>query len=321
MSSEIDLDAAMTRLNGVVKQTPVLRSRLLDERGGAEVHLKAENLQTTGAFKFRGAFNAIAALDADVRGRGIISFSSGNHAQAVARAAQIFNVPATIVMPHDSPASKRSATEAYGAEIISYDRYTESREDVAAAIRDERALTLIPPFDHLEVIAGQSTCVQEFFNQSGSMDQLVISVGGGGLISGSALAAHRQNPDCQIVGVEPVAGNDVQLSLQQDQIVHIEVPETIADGQQTTSPGIHTFEIMRRHVARIATVTDTQILEAMDWLFRYQKQVVEPSGACALAALLCGEVQPVGQRVGVILCGGNISLERFTDLLQQRTVE
>ena len=321
MSSEIDLDAAMTRLNGVVKQTPVLRSRLLDERVGAEVHLKAENLQTTGAFKFRGAFNAIAALDADVRGRGIISFSSGNHAQAVARAAQIFNVPATIVMPHDSPASKRSATEAYGAEIISYDRYTESREDVAAAIRDERALTLIPPFDHLEVIAGQSTCVQEFFNQSGSMDQLVISVGGGGLISGSALAAHRQNPDCQIVGVEPVAGNDVQLSLQQDQIVHIEVPETIADGQQTTSPGIHTFEIMRRHVARIATVTDTQILEAMDWLFRYQKQVVEPSGACALAALLCGEVQPVGQRVGVIICGGNISLERFTDLLQQGTVE
>ena len=321
MASEIDLDAAMTRLNGVVKQTPVLRSRLLDERVGAEVHLKAENLQTTGAFKFRGAFNAIAALDADVRERGIISFSSGNHAQAIARAAQIFNVPATIVMPHDAPASKRSATEAYGAEIISYDRYTESREDVAAAIRDERALTLIPPFDHLEVIAGQSTCVQEFFNQSGSMDQLVISVGGGGLISGSALAAHRQNPDCQIVGVEPIAGNDVQLSLQQDQIVHIEVPETIADGQQTTSPGIHTFEIMRRHVARIATVTDTQILEAMDWLFRYQKQVVEPSGACALAALLCGEVQPVGQRVGVILCGGNISLERFTDLLQQGTVE
>ncbi len=321
MSSEIDLDAAATRLNGVVKQTPVLRSRLLDERVGAEVHLKAENLQTTGAFKFRGAFNAIAALDADVRERGIISFSSGNHAQAVARAAQIFNVPATIVMPHDAPTSKRSATEAYGAEIISYDRYTESREDVAAAIRDERTLTLIPPFDHLEVIAGQSTCVQEFFNQSGSMDQLVISVGGGGLISGSALAAHRQNPDCQIVGVEPVAGNDVQLSLQQDQIVHIEVPETIADGQQTTSPGIHTFEIMRRHVARIATVTDTQILEAMDWLFRYQKQVVEPSGACALAALLCGEVQPVGQRVGVILCGGNISLERFTDLLQQGTVE
>ena len=311
----------MTRLNGVVKQTPVLRSRLLDERVGAEVHLKAENLQTTGAFKFRGAFNAIAALDADVRERGIISFSSGNHAQAVARAAQIFNVPATIVMPHDAPTSKRSATEAYGAEIICYDRYTESREDVAAAIRDERTLTLIPPFDHLEVIAGQSTCVQEFFNQSGSMDQLVISVGGGGLISGSALAAHRQNPDCQIVGVEPVAGNDVQLSLQQDEIVHIEVPETIADGQQTTSPGIHTFEIMRRHVARIATVTDTQILEAMDWLFRYQKQVVEPSGACALAALLCGEVQPVGQRVGVILCGGNISLERFTDLLQQGTVE
>ena len=318
VSSEIDMDAAMARLKGVVKQTPVLRSRLLDDHVGTEVHLKAENLQTTGAFKFRGAFNAIAALNADVRDRGIISFSSGNHAQAVARAAQLFNVPATIVMPHDAPASKRSATKAYGAEIISYDRYTESREDVAAGIRDERALTLIPPFDHLEVIAGQSPCVQELFNQSGPMDQLIISVGGGGLISGSALAAHRQNPDCQVVGVEPAAGNDVQMSLQQDQIVQIEVPETIADGQQTTSPGVHTFEIMRHHVAKVATVTDAQILETMEWLFRYQKQVVEPSGACALAALLCGEVQPVGQRVGVILSGGNVSLERFTELLQNR---
>ena len=292
VSSEIDMDAAMARLKGVVKQTPVLRSRLLDDHVGTEVHLKAENLQTTGAFKFRGAFNAIAALNADVRDRGIISFSSGNHAQAVARAAQLFNVPATIVMPHDAPASKRSATKAYGAEIISYDRYTESREDVAAGIRDERALTLIPPFDHLEVIAGQSTCVQELFNQSGPMDQLIISVGGGGLISGSALAAHRQNPDCQVVGVEPAAGNDVQMSLQQDQ--------------------------MRHHVAKVASVTDAQILETMEWLFRYQKQVVEPSGACALAALLCGEVQPVGQRVGVILSGGNVSLERFTELLQNR---
>jgi len=319
VSAEIDLDAAMSRLKGVVKQTPVLRSRLLDNHVGAEVHLKAENLQSTGAFKFRGAFNAIAALDAKVRERGIISFSSGNHAQAVARAAQLFGVPATIVMPYDAPASKRSATEDYGAEIISYDRYVESREDVAAQIRDERELTLVPPFDHLEVIAGQSTCVQEFFNQSGAMDQLIISVGGGGLIAGSALAAHRQNPDCQVVGVEPAAGNDVQMSLQQGQIVQIAVPETIADGQQTTSPGVHTFEIMRRHVTHVATVSDAQILDAMDWLFRYQKQVVEPSGACALAALLSGEVQPVGQRVGVILSGGNISRERFTELLQQHT--
>lgn len=319
MSSEIDLDAAMSRLSGVVKQTPVLRSRLLDDHVGAEVHLKAENLQTTGAFKFRGAFNAIAALNVQVRDRGIVSFSSGNHAQAVARAAQIFGVPATIIMPHDAPVSKRLATEGYGAEIISYDRYAQSREAVAAEVCEERQLTLIPPFDHLDVIAGQSTCVQEFFNQSGAMDQLIISVGGGGLISGSALAAHRRNPNCQVIGIEPEAGNDVQMSLQQGQIVQIEVPDTIADGQQTTSPGIHTFEIMRQHVAQIATVTDHQILDAMDWLFRYQKQVVEPSGACALAALLSGEVQPIGQRVGVILSGGNISPERFIALLQQHS--
>ena len=305
-------------LAGVVRETPVLSSETVNSEMGVNLYLKAECNQINGSFKSRGAYFAMHQYFQKNEKKDVVAFSSGNHAQAVARAAQLFNVPATIVMPHDAPASKRSATKAYGAEIISYDRYTESREDVAAGIRDERALTLIPPFDHLEVIAGQSTCVQELFNQSGPMDQLIIAVGGGGLISGSALAAHRQNPDCQVVGVEPAAGNDVQMSLQQDQIVQIEVPETIADGQQTTSPGVHTFEIMRHHVAKVATVTDAQILETMEWLFRYQKQVVEPSGACALAALLCGEVQPVGQRVGVILSGGNVSLERFTELLQNR---
>lgn len=318
MFPEIDLDAAMARLRGVATQTPVLRSRLLDERLGVEVHLKAEHLQKTGAFKFRGAFNAIAALPEPVRGRGIVSFSSGNHAQAVARAAQLFEVPAVIVMPHDAPASKRSATESYGADIVSYDRYTQSREAVAAEIRDQRDLTLIPPFDHPDVIAGQSTCVQEFLEQSGSFDQLIVSVGGGGLISGSALAAHQELPDCRVVGVEPESGNDVQLSLQQGRIVEIEVPDTIADGQQTTSPGQHTFKVMQQHVAEVVTVNDSQIIDAMDWLFRYQKQVVEPSGACALAALLTGQVRPVGTRVGVILSGGNISPERFIELLKSR---
>ena len=318
MSSDIDLEAASARLAGVVRRTPVLRSRLLDERVGAEVHLKAEHLQRTGAFKFRGAFNAIAAIPASVRQQGVISYSSGNHAQAVARAAQLFEIPATIVMPTDAPQSKRDATESYGAEIISYDRYTQNREDIAAEIVQERNLSLVPPFDHPDVIAGQSTCVQELFEESGPLDQLIVSVGGGGLISGSALAAHQQNPNCQIVGVEPELGNDVQLSLRAGRIIKIEVPDTIADGQQTTSPGVHTFAVIQQHVEEIVTVTDSQILDAMDYLFRYQRQIVEPSGASALAALLSGEVKPAGDRIGVILSGGNISPERFIELMADR---
>ncbi len=316
MLTKIDLDAANARLAGVVRRTPVLRSRLLDEAVGAEVHLKAEHLQRTGAFKFRGAFNAIAALNVDVRQRGIITYSSGNHAQAVARAAQIFEVPATVVMPNDAPTSKRHATESYGATIVPYDRYTERREDVTQNILSDHDFTLIPPFDHPEVIAGQSTCARELFEDSGALDQLIVSVGGGGLISGSALAAHRVNPKCRVVGVEPEAGNDVQLSLQQGQIVEIEVPDTIADGQQTTAPGVHTFAVMQQHVDEIVTVTDRQILDAMDYLFRFQKQIVEPSGACALAAILANNVKITGSRVGVIISGGNISPERFVELME-----
>jgi len=318
VSSDIDLEAASARLAGVVRRTPVLRSRLLDERVGAEVHLKAEHLQRTGAFKFRGAFNAIAAIPSSVRQQGVISYSSGNHAQAVARAAQLFEIPATIVMPTDAPQSKRDATESYGAEVINYDRYTQNREDIAAEIVQERNLSLVPPFDHPDVIAGQSTCVQELFEDSGPLDQLIVSVGGGGLISGSALAAHQQNPNCQIVGVEPELGNDVQLSLRAGRIIKIEVPDTIADGQQTTSPGVHTFAVIQQHVEEIVTVTDSQILDAMDYLFRYQRQIVEPSGASALAALLSGAVKPTGDRIGVILSGGNISPERFIELMADR---
>ena len=244
MPTEIDLDTATTRLTGVARRTPVLRSRLLDEALGAEIHLKAEHLQHTGAFKFRGAFNAIAALEHDVRERGILTYSSGNHAQAVARAAQIFQVPATVVMPNDAPTSKRQATESYGATIVTYARYPEQREGVARAILAARPLTLIPPFDHPDVIAGQSTCARELFEDSGPLDQLIVSVGGGGLISGSALAAHRVNPKCRIVGVEPETGNDVQLSLQQGRIVEIDVPDTIADGL-LTSLGERTWPVIR----------------------------------------------------------------------------
>jgi threonine dehydratase len=316
--TEIDLDAATARLAGVARRTPVLRSRLLDEALGAEIHLKAEHLQHTGAFKFRGAFNAIAALDSNIRARGIITYSSGNHAQAVARAAQIFRVPATVVMPNDAPTSKRQATESYGATIVTYDRFKERREDIAEAILAEQHFTLIPPFDHPDVIAGQSTCARELFENSGPLDQLIVSVGGGGLISGSALAAHEANPKCRIVGVEPEAGNDVQLSLQQGRIVEIDVPDTIADGQQTTSPGKHTFAVMQQHVDEIVTVTDDQILDGVDYLFRFQKQVAEPSGACAFAAILANKVKLAGSRVGVIISGGNISPERFFELMEPR---
>ena len=318
MPTEIDLDAATARLAGVARRTPVLRSRLLDEAFGAEIHLKAEHLQHTGAFKFRGAFNAIAALESNIRARGIITYSSGNHAQAVARAAQIFRVPATVVMPNDAPSSKRQATESYGATIVTYDRFRERREDIAEAILAEQHFTLIPPFDHPDVIAGQSTCARELFEDSGPLDQLVVSVGGGGLISGSALAAHDANPKCRIVGVEPEAGNDVQLSLQQGRIVEIDVPDTIADGQQTTSPGKHTFAVMQQHVDEIVTVTDEQILDGVDYLFRFQKQVAEPSGACAFAAILANKINVDGSRVGVIISGGNISPERFFELMEPR---
>tara|TARA_Y100000817_G_C16849354_1_gene541387 strand:+ start:1093 stop:2043 length:951 start_codon:yes stop_codon:yes gene_type:complete len=311
MDSEIDISAAATRLNGVANKTPILRSRLLDEMVGAQIYLKAEHLQRTGAFKFRGAFNAVAALNQEVRSKGVVSYSSGNHAQALARAAQIFRIPATIVMPSDAPQSKRKATEAYGAGVVEYDRYTQKRESIAEELRKEHKLTLIPPFDDPYVIAGQSTCGQELIEQTDHLDQVIVAVGGGGLIAGTALAIQQQNPKCQIIGVEPEKGNDVQRSLAAGAIIEIAVPETIADGQQTTSAGVHTFPIIQKYVDEIVTVTDEQIIEAMVFLFKYQNQVVEPSGASSLAAVLNDKTHSKGKRVGVIISGGNISPERF----------
>ena len=311
MDSEIDISAAATRLNGVANKTPILRSRLLDEMVGAQIYLKAEHLQRTGAFKFRGAFNAVAALNQEVRSKGVVSYSSGNHAQALARAAQIFRIPATIVMPSDAPQSKREATEAYGAGVVEYDRYMQKRESIAEELRKEHKLTLIPPFDDPYVIAGQSTCGQELMEQTDHLDQVIVAVGGGGLIAGTALAIQQRNPKCQIIGVEPEKGNDVQRSLAAGAIIEIAVPETIADGQQTTSAGVHTFPIIQKYVDEIVTVTDEQIIEAMVFLFKYQNQVVEPSGASSLAAVLNDKTHSKGKRVGVIISGGNISPERF----------
>ncbi len=311
MDSEIDISAAATRLNGVANKTPILRSRLLDEMVGAQIYLKAEHLQRTGAFKFRGAFNAVAALNQEVRSKGVVSYSSGNHAQALDRAAQIFRIPATIVMPSDAPQSKREATEAYGAGVVEYDRYAQKRESIAEELRKEHKLTLIPPFDDPYVIAGQSTCGQELMEQTDHLDQVIVAVGGGGLIAGTALAIQQRNPKCQIIGVEPEKGNDVQRSLAAGAIIEIAVPETIADGQQTTSAGVHTFPIIQKYVDEIVTVTDEQIIEAMVFLFKYQNQVVEPSGASSLAAVLNDKTHSKGKRVGVIISGGNISPERF----------
>ena len=311
MDSEIDISAAAKRLNGVANKTPILRSRLLDEMVGAQIYLKAEHLQRTGAFKFRGAFNAVAALNQEVRSKGVVSYSSGNHAQALARAAQIFRIPATIVMPSDAPQSKRKAKEAYGAGVVEYDRYTQKRESIAEELRKEHKLTLIPPFDDPYVIAGQSTCGQELIEQTDHLDQVIVAVGGGGLIAGTALAIQQQNPKCQIIGVEPEKGNDVQRSLAAGAIIEIAVPEPIADGHQTTSAGVHTFPIIQKYVDEIVTVTDEQIIEAMVFLFKYQNQVVEPSGASSLAAVLNDKTHSKGKRVGVIISGGNVSPERF----------
>ena len=312
------LVAAAARLGGVVHRTPVLTSRLLDQQVRAEVVLKAEHLQATGSFKIRGAYNAVTVLQEREPGRQVVSFSSGNHAQAVARAAQLHAVPATIVMPSDAPTSKRSATEAYGARVITYDRVSEDRAAIARAVADELGAAVIPPFDHDDVIAGQSTVAQELFDQVGELDVLVVCVGGGGLISGCALAAHHLSPNCKVIGVEPEAGDDVRQSLRAGRIVEIDVPDTIADGQQTTAPGARNFEIIRRHVDEVVTATDAEIIHAMDHMFRYQRQVVEPSGASALAAVLAGRIEVAGLRVGVTLSGGNIDPERFSALLNTR---
>lgn len=314
------LEEASRRLRGAIYRTPLLHSRLLNKQMKAEIFLKAENFQRTGSFKFRGAYNAISCLDPIERSQGVVTYSSGNHAQAVARVAQIFNIPAVVVMPNDAPPSKKSATESYGAEVITYERQFIQREDIATKISIDRNMTVIPPFNDENVIAGQSTCAQEIFEDTGPLDILLVCVGGGGLISGSALAKRKLSPNCQIIGVEPFTGNDVQLSLEQGKIVTIEVPNTIADGQQTTAPGEKTFEIINDLVHSIVTVTDNEIVTAMDYLFRFQKLVIEPSGASAMAALLSNKIDCAGKKIGLTLSGGNIDPARFSNLMSTHTL-
>jgi threonine dehydratase len=313
-----DLRAAARRLEGIAHWTPVLTSVTLNDATGAEVFLKAENLQRGGAFKIRGAYNKIAQLTPEELSRGVAAFSSGNHAQAVALSARLVGTKATILMPEDAPASKLAATRAYGAEVITYDRYMQNRTELGLALTAERGLTLVHPYDDGDVIAGQGTVALELLEEIPDLDALLVPVGGGGLISGCSIAMRAVGrPGAVIVGVEPAAGDDTRQSLAASHRITIDVPRTIADGQQVETPGAITFEIVQKNVDEIDVVTDAEIVGAMAFLFERMKIVVEPSGACALAALLAGHLEEIagGKRVGVILSGGNIGIERFLSLL------
>jgi threonine dehydratase len=310
-----DIERAAARLKGVAHRTPVLTSRTLDDLVGAQVYLKAENLQRMGAFKFRGGYNAVNVLSEDERARGVVAFSSGNHAQAVALAAQLHGCRATIVMPHDAPALKLAATRGYGADVVLYDRYTQDRAAIAKALVAERGAALIPPFDHLPVMAGQGTTALELIEDVGALDALIVCAGGGGLLSGCAVAARHRLPAIRVYGAEPERGNDMQQSLRAGRIVSIDVPRTICDGQQTQAVGVQPFEVIRALVSEVLTASDPAVVEAMRFAFERLKTVLEPSGACALAALLTHREQFRGQRVGVTLSGGNIGLDRFVALV------
>ncbi len=307
--------AAAGRLDGHAHRTPVLRSRTADERWGASFFFKCENFQRMGAFKFRGAFNALSKFDPAQRRAGAIAFSSGNHAQAIALAARELGMPAVIVMPTDAPAAKLAATRGYGAEVVLYDRFTEDREALARRLSEERGMTLIPPYDHPDVIAGQGTAVKELIEDTGPLDALFVCLGGGGLTSGSALSARALSPGCRIYGVEPEAGNDGQQSLRAGRIVHIETPRTIADGAQTQHLGNYTFPLIQRDVDDILTVSDAQLVEGMRFFAERMKMVVEPTGCLGFAAACAAGASIAGQRVGVVISGGNVDLQRFASLL------
>lgn len=314
-----DVAAAAQRLQGIAHHTPVLRSRQADEALGAKLFFKCENLQRMGAFKFRGGYNALSMLDAEQRKHGVVAFSSGNHAQAVALSARLLGVPATILMPEDAPASKIAATRGYlgesGGKVVTFNRYTEDREALANKLSQEQGLTTIPPYDHVDVIAGQGTAAMELIEEVGELDHLFVCLGGGGLLSGSALATRALAPHCRIYGVEPEAGNDAQQSFRTGRIVHIDTPKTIADGAQTQHLGQLTFEIIRRDVTDIVTASDAQLVEAMRFYASRMKIMVEPTGCLSLAGAQYGGIDIQGARVGILISGGNIDLERFAALL------
>ena len=315
LPSYADVEAAAARLEGHAHRTPVMTSRSVDEASGAQVFFKCENFQRTGAFKFRGAFNALSKMTKTARGRGVVAFSSGNHAQAVALAARIFGIEATIVMPDDAPRLKMEATGGYGGHIMTSDRHRENREEIAERLASARGCSILPPFDHPDVIAGQGTAAAELIQQAGPLDSLFVCLGGGGLLSGSALASKALSPECAVYGVEPAAGDDGQQSFRRGEIVRIAVPETIADGAQTPALGHLPFAIIRRDVRDVLTATDDELIGCMRFLANRMKLVVEPTGCLGFAAVRSMGTRLAGQRVGVIISGGNIDPERWASFL------
>jgi threonine dehydratase len=309
--------AAQARISKYTVRTPVLRSDAADRLTAAQLFFKCENLQRTGAFKFRGALAALTRFDAAQKAAGVITYSSGNHAQAIALAARILGMPALIVMPRDAPPVKLEATRSHGAEIVLYDRYTEDREAIGQTLARQRGMTLVPPFDHVDVMAGQGTAAIELFEETGPLDTLLVCLGGGGLISGCATVAHDLSPGCEVIGVEPEAGDDVRQSLACGERVKIPVPQTIADGAQTQSPGVLTFEVIRQRVAQVVTVDDPALVRTLGFLATHLKIVVEPTGCLAAAAALEGKVDLRGRKVGIILSGGNVDPTRLPDNLKE----
>ena len=310
-----DVVQAAERIAGAAHRTPVLTSRTVNEEFGAEVFFKCENMQRMGAFKFRGGYNALARFSPEQRRAGVVAFSSGNHAQAIALSARLLDIPATIIMPEDAPAAKVAATRGYGATVVTYDRYTEDREQIGRALAERDGLTLIPPYDHADVIAGQGTAAKELFDEVGPLDAFFVCLGGGGLLSGSALATRALSPGCRLYGVEPEAGNDGQQSFRTGQIVHIDTPRTIADGAQTQHLGQLTFPIIQRDVDDILTVSDDELVACMRFFAERMKIVVEPTGCLGFAAARKMKDSLRGKRIGVLVSGGNIDLARFASLI------
>jgi len=310
-----DVVQAAERIAGAAHRTPVLTSRTVNEEFGAEVFFKCENMQRMGAFKFRGGYNALARFSPEQRRAGVVAFSSGNHAQAIALSARLLDIPATIIMPEDAPAAKVAATRGYGATVVTYDRYTEDREQIGRALAERDGLTLIPPYDHADVIAGQGTAAKELFDEVGPLDAFFVCLGGGGLLSGAALATRALSPGCLLYGVEPEDGNDGQQSFRTGQIVHIDTPRTIADGAQTQHLGQLTFPIIQRDVDDILTVSDDELVACMRFFAERMKIVVEPTGCLGFAAARKMKDSLRGKRIGVLVSGGNIDLVRFASLI------
>ncbi len=313
-----DIESAAKQIDGVAHKTPVATSRTINARTGAEVFFKCENLQRAGAFKFRGAYNALSRFTQDERRRGVVTFSSGNHAQAIALAGQVLDIPRVIVMPSDAPEVKRIATEGYGGEVILYDRDKEDREAIGRRLASERGLTLIPPYDHPHIIAGQGTATMELINEVGALDVLFVPCGGGGLLSGSAIAANAMEANCKVIGVEPAAGDDATRSFKTKTLQTVNNPKTVADGARTPSLGSLTFPLVLQYVAGMVTVDDPTLLKTMFYLWERMKLVVEPTGALAAAAALEGTTPIRGLRVGVILSGGNVDLTQVPEWLGYR---